>query len=162
MSTSSIIFRIDDRLIHGQVLVGWASYYPVKHIIVGNNEISQNKWEKDLLIMMGSSNIDIKVLNLEETTAYINTHFEDKEMSMVLISALEDIEKMAKYGLKLKKINVGGIHYSEGRKEYLPYLFLSDQEVDTFKSLLNKGFQFQCLDIPTSTSYDLATILEKH
>lgn len=162
MSTPSIIFRIDDRLIHGQVLVGWASYYPVKHIVIGNDEISQNEWEKDLLMMVASPSIDVQVLNIEETTTYINTHLNDKEVSMVLISALQDIEKMAAYGLKLKRINVGGIHYSEGRKEYLPYLFLSDQEVNTFKSLLNKGFQFQCLDIPTSTSYDLAAILEKH
>ncbi len=161
MSTPSIIFRIDDRLIHGQVLVGWASYYPVKHIVVGNNEISQNEWEKDLLMMMGSPGIDIKVLSLEETTDYINTHFEDNEMSMVLISALEDVEKMTVHGLKLKEINVGGIHYSEGRKEYLPYLFLSDQEVVTIKSLLGKGFRFHCLDIPTSKRYDLAAILEK-
>ncbi len=162
MSTPSIIFRIDDRLIHGQVLVGWASYYPVKHIVVGNDQIYQSEWEKELLLMTASPNIDVQVLSIEETASYINTHLQDEEVSMVLVSALEDIKKMAEHGLKLKRINVGGIHYCEGRKEYLPYLFLNKQEVKTFKYLLKKGYQFQCLDIPTSKSYDLASILDKH
>ena len=60
----SLILRIDDRLIHGQVLVGWVSYYNFRQIVVGNNEIVSNDWEKEMMTMKGN-NFDIAV-NLNE------------------------------------------------------------------------------------------------
>lgn len=161
MPINPILIRIDDRLIHGQVLVGWGSYYSIKHMIIGNNHIAQNDWEKSLLLMAAPSNMDARVLTLDKALAYIHENLKAKEMSMVLVNSPEDIQKMADKGLKVKRINVGGIHFNEGRVEYLSYLYLNREEVDIFKNLIRQGFFFECQDVPTSAKYDLTKILEK-
>lgn len=161
MPVDPILIRIDDRLIHGQVLVGWGSYYPIKHIIIGNNHISQNEWEKNLLLMAAPSDMDARVLTLDEALAYIHENLRAREMSMVLVNSPQDIQTMAGNGLKVRRINVGGIHFNEGRAEYLSYLYLNREEVDIFKELIQQGFFFECQDVPTSTKYDLTKILEK-
>lgn len=161
MPFDPIFIRIDDRLIHGQVLVGWGSYYPIKHIIVANNHIAQNDWEKNLLLMAAPSNMDARVLSLEGALDYIHENLEAREISLVLVNSPQDIQKMADNGLKVKRINVGGIHFNEGRAEYLSYLYLSREEAGIFKELIQQGFFFECQDVPTNAKHDLAKILEK-
>ncbi len=161
MPNKNLILRIDDRLIHGQVLVGWANQHPIKHFIVGNDEIAENDWEKDLLMMAVPPHQDAKILSLKATTEYINTHLDSPEMAMVLIKGPEDLKQMARNGLKLKEVNVGGIHFNEGRKEILSYLFLSDDEISLFRQLMAEGFTFTCQDVPTGHQFDLKSILEQ-
>ena len=98
MPSNPIILRIDDRLIHGQVLVGWGSCYPLKHFIVANDEIAQNDWEKELILSAVPEECDARVLTLAETLTYINEHLDDSELSMVLVSSPEDIKYLADGG----------------------------------------------------------------
>ncbi len=157
-----IILRIDDRLIHGQVLVGWGSCYPIKHLIVGNDEIAENDWEKEIVLMAAPADCDAQVLNLQETLDYIHNRLKASDLSMILVSSPADIKTLADKGLKLKTINIGGIHFDEGRTQYLPYLFLNESEVQIFKALMQKGYIFECQDLPTSTKHSLTKVLENH
>ncbi len=156
-----IIIRIDDRLIHGQVLVGWASHYPIKHFIVGNDDIVQNEWERNLLLMAASPEFDTRVLSIPDTLEYIHQHLESEEVSMVLISSVPDLQLMDQLGLRYRKINIGGVHFTEGRKKYLPYLYLDEEEKSILKELIARGYDFYCQDVPGGGRYDLAKVLEK-
>ncbi len=161
MAMQPIILRIDDRLIHGQVLVGWGAYYPIKHLVVGNDRIAQNEWERNLLLMAAPSEVDSRVLTLEETLAYIHERLNAPDVSMVLVESPADVQEMADKGLMLKQVNVGGIHFGENRSEYLNYLFLNPEEVELFERLIERGFTFECQDVPTGPRHDLKKILEK-
>jgi mannose/fructose/N-acetylgalactosamine-specific phosphotransferase system component IIB len=130
-------------------------------MIIANNSIAQNEWEKNLLLMAAPPNIDARVLTIDEALVYIHENLESKEISMVLVNSPQDIQQMADKGLKVKRINVGGIHFNEGRAEYLSYLYLDREEVEIFKKLIQEGFFFECQDVPISAKYDLTKILEK-
>ena len=161
MSFDPIMIRIDDRLIHGQVLVGWMSSYPIKHLIVGNNHIAANEWERNLLLMAAPSNLDTRVLSLNDTLLYIRQHLDAPDISMILLNSPNDVKKLFEQGLSIMEINVGGIHFDEGRTEYLPYLYLDMQEVKLFKELIEAGFVFECQDVPNGSKYNLHKLLEK-
>lgn len=161
MAVQPVILRIDDRLIHGQVLVGWGAFYPIKHLVVGNDRLAQNEWERNLLLMAAPAEVDSRVLVLEEAVSYIHAHLNAPDVSMVLVESPADIRAMADTGLQLKQVNVGGIHFGENRSEYLSYLFLNPQEVELFQHLMEEGFTFECQDVPTGPRHDLKKILEK-
>jgi mannose/fructose/N-acetylgalactosamine-specific phosphotransferase system component IIB len=111
--------------------------------------------------MAAPPEFETKVLNLNEAVIYIREYESNSVLSMVLVNSPEDIKTMAETGLPVKHINVGGIHFNEGRVEYLPYLYLSKEEAAIFKELIQQGFVFECQDVPGNTKYDLAKILEK-
>jgi mannose/fructose/N-acetylgalactosamine-specific phosphotransferase system component IIB len=141
--------------------VGWGSHYPIKHIIVGNDEIAENDWEKELILMAAPPGWDAQVLHLQDTLKYIHDHLEASDLSMILVSSPDDIKILADNGLKVKTINVGGIHFNEDRRQYLPYLFLGEKEIKVFEYLQRKGYVFECQDLPTNAKQDLAKVLEK-
>ncbi|MCB0290970.1 MAG: PTS sugar transporter subunit IIB [Calditrichaeota bacterium] len=159
MAQQSLIVRIDDRLIHGQVLVGWGNHYSIKRIVVGNDEIADNEWEKNLLLMAVAAPMEAQVLSLEETLAFTHAHIQAPDLSMVLLASPLDLARMAENGLQWKQINLGGIHYEEGRRQFLPYLFLSDREITLFRRLMKEGFRFECQDVPGSNRYNLEKVL---
>jgi len=157
----SIILRIDDRLVHGQVIVGWGSYYPIQEYAVVDDEIAANEWERNLLIMAVPPTVEAQVLTIPHGVAYIRKHLNAPGVRMVLVSSPRQILQMDALGLPLKTVNVGGMHFREGRKQYLNYLFLNAEEVHLFRQLMEKGYTFECQDVPTSGKVDLIKVLER-
>lgn len=161
MPDSPFIIRIDDRLIHGQVLVGWCNHYPIKRFIICDDKIAKNEWEKNLLLTCVPQNFQLQVLSTDETCKFINANMTSKDLTMILVNSPYRIKEMVEIELPVKKINVGGIHYKENRKQYLFYLFLSPEEIEVFKELIDKGYVFECQDLPTNKKHDLEKILRE-
>ena len=163
MTNEQFIVRVDDRLIHGQVLVGWASHYSLQRIIVCNDEIAENEWERNLLLMAAPGHIEAMASSVSDTFSFISTPDNLNNINtMVLLNSPRDLFRLAEAGLPPCQINIGGIHFDEGRVEYLPYLFLREDEAEMCRALIKQGFTLECRDLPTNARYDLASILEEH
>ena len=39
-----LVARIDDRLIHGQVMTAWVKSYPINHILIVDDELAKNQF----------------------------------------------------------------------------------------------------------------------
>ncbi len=159
--SSKIIWRIDDRLIHGQVIIGWCSQFPIKKLVVCDDEIPNSKWQKELLLMAAPPELSTFVFTPAELAEHIPEWEKEDNTLMILMKSPEIIRKLVNLGVSIQRVNVGGIHFKEGRKEYLPYLYLSDEEAEAFRSLMWQGIEFYCQDLPNSTTYDLKKLLEK-
>ncbi len=154
------LFRIDDRLIHGQVVIGWASYLHSKEIILCDNSVYANDWEKELYLSIVPEHIHPEVMNVSQLADLLNSEQMDLSKTIVVINSPMVVEKLLSAGLPLKNINVGGIHYKEGRKKYLSYLYLSDEEVASFRRCMAWGIVFQCQDVPEGKVILLKDIIQ--
>lgn len=160
METDIQLFRIDDRLIHGQVVIGWAGYLHSKEIILCDNSVYANQWEKELYLSIVPEHIHPEVLDVAGLAELLNSDETDLSKTIVVINSPMVVEKLLASGLSLKNINVGGIHYKEGRKKYLPYLYLSDEEVESFRRCIAQGLVFRCQDVPEGKVILLKDIIQ--
>ncbi len=151
--------RIDDRLIHGQVVLGWASALNANAIILCDNEVYANSWEKELYQSCTPEHIKTSIMNEEMTARQLQDGEARLARTIVLINSPYVAEHLVAFGVGLKEINVGGLHYRDGRKNYLPYLYMDEDEAAAFKRLMQHGIRCVCLDVPTGTKVDLKTLL---
>lgn len=158
--TNIQLFRIDDRLIHGQVVIGWASKLHSDSIILCDNSVYENDWEKELYLSCAPDNLKITILDVSGTIKFLKTTDQDLSKTIILVNGPETVEKLIESGLQLQNINVGGMHFREGRKNFLPYLYLNDNEVNTFRRCIEKGVNFECLDVPTGNKVNLKNLLK--
>jgi mannose/fructose/N-acetylgalactosamine-specific phosphotransferase system component IIB len=158
---SNIIWRIDDRLIHGQVIIGWCSQLPIKKLIVCDDEIAGNDWEKNLLLMAAPPNIISEIHSSKEMIRLIKEWTKDKQLVLVLLKSPFILKKLIEKGIDIDTVNIGGIHYRQERKEYLSYLYLSPEEIIILQKLMKKGIKFICQDLPTSSKINLEKLLNK-
>jgi mannose/fructose/N-acetylgalactosamine-specific phosphotransferase system component IIB len=161
VQNSGIIWRIDDRLIHGQVIIGWCGQLPVQRLIVCDNEIASTEWEKNLLLMAAPANLPAEVCSVEQTANSVQLWQSSKKITLILLKSPDILKDLLAKGVSIEKVNVGGIHYREDRKEYLSYLFLSRKEIEIFRELIKSGIYFECQDLPTSSNYNLEKLIEK-
>lgn len=154
------LIRIDDRLIHGQVVIGWAGHLNTKRIILCDDSIAENDWEKELYLSSVPEKIEAQVLTTSQTIDYLKAGNENLDSTMILVNSPLIIEELMRKGVKIEKVNVGGIHFKEGRKRLLNYLYLNEDEINSFKRCIEQGVQFECQDIPLCKRTPLAKLIQ--
>ncbi len=155
------LFRIDDRLIHGQVVIGWASYLNSKAIVLCDDSVCANEWEKELYLSIVPGDLKASVVTIKQLAGQLTNGKADFSKTIILMSSPFALEQLIAEGAQVKRVNVGGIHFKEGRHELLPYLYLNEKEEAAFRHLMDLGVYFYCQDVPSAKAIPLQKILTK-
>jgi len=142
------LVRIDDRLIHGQVVLGWARALKPDRIVVANDRVAGNQWERKFYTSSVPTHIKVSFLDLEETSRQLLNNLFKTELVMILFESVKDVHTVIESGVTLEKINVGGLHYRKGAVELLPFVFLTDEDRTYLRELVKKSVTLTAQDIP--------------
>ena len=153
------LVRIDDRLVHGQVVVGWGARLHFKRIIVCDAELGKEEWETEIIKGACPTDMEILFLNEEELIRKIDEFESDTIKTIVLIGNVDVLKKLVALNFPISDINIGGIHYQAGREQLLSYLYLSGEEKQNLKDVLNKGYHLFAQDLPTNKKVELAELI---
>jgi PTS system mannose-specific IIB component/fructoselysine and glucoselysine-specific PTS system IIB component len=137
------LFRIDDRLIHGQVVVGWGQPLGVGFIVLVDNEVRASDWEQDLYRMGVPPEIEVVFWQSDQRTGILLTGDID---TMAAISADSS---------GVRRVNIGGLHHRPGRRERLRYVYLSDDELQKLRGMAARGIEITAQDVPTARAIPL-------
>lgn len=156
---SLVLVRIDDRLIHGQVTVGWGSFLNPDRILLVSDEIANNDWEKELYESCVPFNMKVSILTVEKAAEALkeNTYREDR--TILLAENPKIIVDLVNLGAELKQVNIGGMHHKPEKKKLLSYVFVDHQDTEYLKSLLTSGIELVCQDLPQAKKENLADLL---
>jgi mannose/fructose/sorbose-specific phosphotransferase system IIB component len=149
------LIRIDDRLIHGQVVVGWVKALNIQRLVVVNDEIAKNNMRRTLMEMAVPSGLKVSFYTVEEAAGARESH--PKESSLLLFSNPVDVLNFAKKGGPLTSINVGGMHFGEGKHQVSKTVCVDAADIEAFKELKGRGVELEVRAVPG----DLKEPLEK-
>ena len=153
------LVRIDDRLIHGQVVLGWARVLKPDRIVVANERIAQNQWERKFYAASVPPHIKASFLTLDETVVDLLNNLYQDESVLILFESVKDIHTVVEKGVKLEEINVGGLHYRQGAQELLPYVFLTQEDRRLLRDLVKQGVTLLAQDIPGNSPTNLNSMV---
>ncbi len=156
-----LLYRVDERLIHGQVVVGWGNCLKADQIVMANDQVASNPWERELYLACVPPELRPLILTVDEGTAGILEDRFRAQRTILLVDSPFDVLRMLDKGVKLKLVNVGGIHSKTGRKRILPYLYLSPEEISAFKTMISAGVKCECRDVPLAERHDLGALFKK-
>ena len=155
-----VLCRIDDRLIHGQVVIGWGRAMGIDVIILVDDQVAASDWEQELYRMAVAPEIDVRF----ETGAGAAAHMADWQSNgkrvLVLTGDLETMALLRRSNPEVvQRINLGGIHHRPGRRERLPFLYLTDQELQNLRTLEAGGAVITAQDLPTTPPVALRSLV---
>jgi mannose/fructose/N-acetylgalactosamine-specific phosphotransferase system component IIB len=157
---SVVLLRIDERLIHGQVVVGWGSQLNPDRIIVIDDEIAASEWEQELYRLGLPADTAADFRTVEQARASLPTWREAQERMILLARSVETVHRLGRGGLlRGAEVNLGGIHHAPERREVLPYLFLSNAEADALRELAGQGAEISARDLPAARRVPLSQLL---
>jgi len=143
-----ILFRIDDRLIHAQVVIGWGMKLRPDRIILADDQVSAEDWEKELYTSAAEPDFKATVLTLADAVDQINGGVFDSEKIFLLVRGPAEALEMLEMGLETKEINVGGLHFREGRDKITENVWVDDKETGLLRDIVKKGITLEARALP--------------
>ncbi len=112
---SVVLARVDNRLIHGQVLEAWVPYVRADYILVVNDVIAKDPFRKQLMLSCVPNSLQVKICSLEELPALSQRHLEHKHNLLVLFATPQDALSAYENGLEFPRLNLGNMHLEQGK-----------------------------------------------
>jgi D-glucosaminate PTS system EIIB component len=147
---SIALYRVDDRLIHGQVVVGWGQPLDVRFIVLVDDAVRASEWEQDLYRMGVPPGLDVIFASVEEGLRGLAGWEAEPRVGILLTGDIETMNALAAGSGRLRKVNIGGVHHRAGRRERLRYVYLTDEEAGTLRALAARGVDVTAQDVPTA------------
>jgi PTS system mannose-specific IIB component/fructoselysine and glucoselysine-specific PTS system IIB component len=157
---SIVLYRIDERLIHGQVVMGWGPQLSLEHYVVVDDELAASDWEQDLYRLGLPDNASADFLTVEDARGRLDELDADARPTVVLTRTVAAMSGLAEGdALRGREVNIGGLHHAAGRTERVPYVFLGQVEESGLRALADEGAEVSARDLPGSRAVDLAVLL---
>ncbi|HET9725861.1 MAG TPA: PTS sugar transporter subunit IIB [Gemmatimonadales bacterium] len=154
-----VLCRVDDRLVHGQVVIGWGRPLGVEFIALVDEGVAASPWEQDLYRMAVPPEIEVRFATVAEAGSQLAAWNGNAHRGLILTGDVETMAALYRAAPDVvHRINLGGIHHRPGRRERLPYLYLTDDELRGLVALAAEGAEIFAQDLPTSTPVPLRAI----
>lgn len=143
-----ILARIDDRLIHGQVTVGWSEALRPDRIILANNAIAADPWQIKVYSSTVPPHIEVSIMPVAKAAASLADHAHRDEKVLLLTGSVEEMGELVRLGVPVEMVNVGGLHFSAGKKEMLPFVYLDKHDLKGLVRLIEMGSTLSAQQVP--------------
>lgn len=154
------VFRIDERLIHGQIVTAWIAYANANRIIVADDKAANDEFQKTLLQMATPKAIELQILGVDEA---IRTIKEDTSGTKVLllVRGPKEALQMVEAGLHIQEINVGNINMKKGKTKILGNLWIDDEDIRNLKKIHEAGVNLEVRTVPNERRQDVIRLISK-
>ena len=154
------LMRIDDRLIHGQVVVGWGQPLDIGFIVLVDDEVASSDWEQELYRMGVPPEMEVLFASVDDAAKHLADYERDERRGIVLTGDIASMRRLIESNGHIRKVNLGGLHHRAGRTQRLRYIFLAPEEEAELRALAASGVDITAQDVPSARPLPLATVLE--
>ena len=153
-----VLNRIDDRFIHGQVVVGWGQPLDVKFIVLVDDAVAESDWEQELYRMGVPPEMEVCFHSAGDAAPLLDGYRTEPRPGILLTGDIATMERLVQQG-GVRDVNVGGIHHRAGRTQHLRYVFLTAAEQEALRGLAARGAVVTAQDVPAARAVPLEELL---
>lgn len=155
---SVLLYRIDDRLIHGQVVVGWGQPLELQFIVLVDDTVAESDWEQELYRMGVPPEMTVYFHTAGDAVSKLPKYQADSRRGLLLTGDIATMRRLVDGG-HVDAVNVGGIHSKPGRTQRLRYVFLSPGEEQQLRALAAAGAKVTAQDVPGARPVSLDDLI---
>ena len=153
-------FRLDDRLIHGQIIASWLGVINAKTIVIADDKAAKDSFQSSLLKMACPTTVSLKILTIEDAANYLKES-EDLSKTFLIVGNIDSAIRLHELGVDFDTMNVGNVASGKGRVKYSKAVWLTDEEKEKFYSLVDKGVHLIVQIVPSEKASEFTSIVKK-
>ena len=155
------LVRIDDRLIHGQVIAVWCKQRPFSRIVILDDGVAADAFMQEVLSLAAPPNLKVDVFSIKDGIEALNADKLHWETTMVLLKTPLAAKQLYDGGLQYRALNIGGIGSRPGRKNIFKNIAASEEEIAILKYLMDEGVEITLLTVPGEKSKAFSALAGK-
>lgn len=156
-----VLVRVDDRLVHGQVMEAWAPFLRADAVLVADDAVLADPLRRRLFECLAGKGVEVGVVSCAGLPAALAGRLAQKVI--VLFSSLAAAAEAVEAGLPVSRINVGNLHHSGrcpggGEWQVAPSIFLDDGDLALLDRLRVRGVEVEGRDVPEGKGVELSRL----
>jgi mannose/fructose/N-acetylgalactosamine-specific phosphotransferase system component IIB len=155
------LVRVDNRLIHGQILEAWVPHVQASCLVVADDEVANDFFRETVIRMAVPRNIDVHVHSVDEIPKIYSYNEETGRKTILLFSRVKDARKAFEEGFHFVRLNIGNVYNEAGSVQCARSINLNDQDINDLLELTQRGVQVDLRCVPKDRPMDLVGILKK-
>jgi len=153
------LYRIDDRLIHGQVVVGWGQPLDIRLLVLVDDAVASSEWEQELYRMAVPPEMEIRFESVESAANAHDSYACDRRKSLFVIADIDTMRRLVSSVPAIRAVNLGGLHHRAGRHQKLRYVYLTPDEEAMLRAIAASGVTVTAQDVPSARVVPLDELL---
>jgi PTS system mannose-specific IIB component len=153
-----VLSRIDDRLIHGQVVEGWVNFLKATSIFVADDRVASNPFQRTIMELSVPQGLRAVIGRVEDICDLVHTAALNADRIILLFSNPTDVLRAINSGLDCRVLNIGGMHYVPGKRKLMDVLAVDDADLAALKELAAKGIKIDVQTVPNQRPVPLEKI----
>ena len=142
------LYRIDDRLIHGQVVVGWGQPLELGFLVLVDDEVAASEWEQELYRMGVPPEMSVQFYTVTDAAAHLPELQKRPETGIVLVGDIGTMRRLVEQSDgRILAVNVGGV------------VFLTPAEEQGLRDIAALGVDVSAQDVPSARPVPLGELL---
>jgi mannose/fructose/N-acetylgalactosamine-specific phosphotransferase system component IIB len=153
------LVRVDDRLIHGQVVLGWVRMVGATRIVVADDAVAKDEMQKALMQFAAPPGVETSVISVDEAgTALAHDGFPDDTV-MVLARGPQELLRLIAAGVPLTRVNVGNVRAAPGRERLSKEVAAGPDDLAAWRALDAAGITLEAVWIPGGAVTDFNRVV---
>ena len=157
---SIVLARIDNRLVHGQILATWVPALDVDSILVLDDELARNTLARSAMELAIPPDVQFEVSPVAQASAAF-ARLSHHQRTIILLRDVADASRALDAGLPLTRLNLGNVHIADGRHLVSQAVFLSSDEIAVLESIAGRGVAIELQTLPRDKAMPLAEMKHK-
>lgn len=143
------LFRVDHRLLHGQVVFSWCSALNPDCILVANDDVVKDELRKTTLKLGKPANTKLVIKSIDDAIEAINAGKTDKYNLFAVVSNVADAVRMAEACDQITSIDLGGTKATANTHALSRMVNVTDEEEALLVDAQNKGIDVYIQAVPS-------------
>lgn len=156
------LVRIDDRLIHGQVVEGWIPHLRAELVLVASDAAAGDELQVSLMRLALPESVALEALTVQQAARHPGFRKEQSKRVLVLAPGPLEVLRLLEAGAAFSTVNVGGLHYTAGKVQLGKAIFLSKEDKDALRQINRRGVRLEGRALPNDKETDLMEMLDAH
>ncbi len=153
-----VLSRVDERLVHGQVIASWSKLLEVKRILLIDESLAKDSFMADVMTMAAPTGVTVEVLSIDNAINKLNED-RSEENTMLLFKTVTTAYEMLEHGYPLSDLDIGNIGSGPNRKPISKRVFMSKDEMTKVKAMCDKGVNVYLRMLSTDPEVDVRKLI---
>ncbi len=156
-----VLTRIDDRLLHAQVSLGWVGALSPDVVLVADDRLRRDERQVSLMRMGLPPEVEMVVAGVEEAAGLLKQDEAGARKCILVLRTPADAVRLLEAGVPLAAVNVGGMHFAEGKVRLLSYVYVDGRDAEALRRLAAGGVRLTAQDVPGNPAHDVEKLLKE-
>lgn len=153
------LYRVDNRLVHGQIMATWMPHLHAKHILIVSDIVPTNDLQMRIFRMAIPAEVGFEALPVREAAAWLEAKRHGREPTIVLLETVRDAAALFDAGHCYTHLNIGNVHHGPGREPFTNAVYLGEDDLTTLRALGARGVHIEIRSLPSESPIDLRAAL---